>query len=263
LARSISDNPRPTIQDGLLLASVLLVGALLALQYNLFWFSEELSEPQRKISLAEAMALTVLLGLCLFAFAARRLRDVRYDAVRRAVTRSQMRQLRTMASHDPLTGLANRRELESALASAIASAAHGRTHAFFMIDLNSFKSINDDYGHAIGDRVLQAVAGRFQAAARPSDLLARVGGDEFALLCFDLDQHTAYVIAQRIMATLDSDIRVGGQSHKASASIGVALIPQDGSTANEIIHHADLAMYRAKRENKTALAFFEPPAADD
>jgi hypothetical protein len=83
LARSISDNPRPTIQDGLLLASVLLVGALLALQYNLFWFSEEPSEPQRKVSLAEALALTVLLGLCLFAFAARRLRDVRYDAVRR------------------------------------------------------------------------------------------------------------------------------------------------------------------------------------
>jgi hypothetical protein len=103
LARSISDNPRPTIQDGLLLASVLLVGVLLALQYNLFWFSEELSEPQRQVSLAEALALalTVLLGLCLFAFAARRLRDVRDDAVRRAVTRSQMRQLRTMASHDP------------------------------------------------------------------------------------------------------------------------------------------------------------------
>ena len=83
------------------MASVLLVGALLALQYNLFWFSEEPSEPQRKVSLAAALALTVLLGLCLLAFAARRLRDVRYDAVRRAVTRSQMRQLRTMASHDP------------------------------------------------------------------------------------------------------------------------------------------------------------------
>jgi predicted signal transduction protein with EAL and GGDEF domain len=76
------------------------------------------------------------------------------------------------------------------------------------------------------------------------------GGDEFALLCFDLDQHTTYVIAQRIMATLDSDIRVGGQSHKASASIGVALIPQDGSTADEIIHHADLAMYRPSAKTR-------------
>ena len=82
-----------------------------------------------------------------------------------------------------------------------------------MIDLNNFKRINDNYGHAIGDRVLQAVSGRFQAAARPSDLLARVGGDEFALLCFDLDQHAANIVAQRMMATLDSDIRVGGQSH--------------------------------------------------
>jgi diguanylate cyclase (GGDEF)-like protein len=132
-----------------------------------------------------------------------------------------------------------------------------------MIDLNNFKRINDNYGHAIGDRVLQAVSGRFQAAARPSDLLARVGGDEFALLCFDLDQHAANIVAQLMMATLDSDIRVGGHLHKASASIGGALIPLDGSTAEEIIHCADLAMYRAKGEDKTALVFFEPPAADD
>ncbi|BAQ17801.1 GGDEF domain-containing protein [Methyloceanibacter caenitepidi] len=261
LIRSIADNPRPSIQDALLLASVLLVGALLALQYNLFWFSAELSDPQRKISLAEAMALTVLLALCICAFAVRRLREVRYDTARRAVTRSQMRQLRTLASHDSLTGLANRRELDSALAAAIASAASGRRHAFFMIDLNGFKRINDVYGHAMGDRVLQAVAGRFQSAARPSDLLARLGGDEFALLSYDVDHDTARAIGQRMMATLDSEIRVGGRSHEPSASIGVALIPQNGSTPEEIIHHADIAMYRAKGEDKTALVFFEPPAA--
>ena len=133
------------------MVSVMTVGALLALQYNLFWFSAELSEPQRKVSLAEAMALTVLLALCIVAFVVRRLRDVRHDLARRVVTRSQMRQLRSMASQDSLTGLANRRELDSALASAIASSANGRTHAFFLIDLNSFKRINDIHGHATGD----------------------------------------------------------------------------------------------------------------
>lgn len=99
--------------------------------------------------------------------------------------------------------------------------------------------------------------------ARPSDLLARLGGDEFALLCFDLDQNTAYAIGQRMMATLDSEIRVGGRSHRTGASIGVALIPQDGSTAEEVMHHADLAIYRPKSDDKTARAFFEPPAAND
>ena len=261
LARAIVHNPRPSVQDGLLLVSVMTVGALLAVQYNLFWFSAELSEPQRKVSLAEAMALTVLLALCIVAFVVRRLRDVRHDLARRVVTRSQMRQLRSMASQDSLTGLANRRELDSALASAIASSANGRTHAFFLIDLNSFKRINDIHGHATGDRVLQAVAGRFQSAARPSDLLARLGGDEFALLSYDLDRDTARAIGQRIMATLDSEIRVGGKSHRTGASIGVALIPDNGTTPDEVIHHADLAMYRAKSEDRTALAFFDPSTA--
>lgn len=261
LVRSIVDNPRPSLQDGLLLVSVLLIGALLALEYNLFWFSAKLSDPQRKVSLAEAMALTVLLGLCIFAFAVRRLREVRYDVARRTIARSHMRRLRSLALHDPLTGLANRRELDSALPSAIASSAHGRTHALFMIDLNEFKHINDLYGHAMGDRVLQAVARRFQAAARPSDLLARIGGDEFALLCYDLDQDGAHAVGQRIMDALDSAIRVGGRSYTIGASIGVALIPKNGTTADEVSHHADLAMYRAKSEDKTALVFFEPPAA--
>jgi len=262
VARSIAENPRPSLQDGLLLVSVMLIGALLAVLYNLFWFYAELSEPQRKLSLAELVALTVLLGLCIFAFAIRRLREVRRDAVRQALTRSQIRQLSKMASHDPLTGLANRRELESALASAIASTADGRRHALFLIDLNGFKHINDTHGHAMGDRVLQAVAGRFQAAARPSDLLARLGGDEFALLCYDLDQKTAHTLGQRIMEALDGQIGVAGRSYGIGASIGVALIPQNGSTADEIVHHADLAMYRAKSEERTALVFFEPPTVD-
>ncbi|MDJ0514143.1 MAG: GGDEF domain-containing protein [Methyloceanibacter sp.] len=262
MARSIAENPRPSLQDGLLLVSIMLAGALLAIQYDLFWFYAELSEPQRKVSLAELMALTVLLGLCIFAFAIRRLREVRHDLVRQVIARSQIRQLSKMASHDPLTGLANRRELESALASAIASSASGRRHALFLIDLNGFKRINDTYGHAMGDRMLQAVAGRLQAAARPSDLLARLGGDEFALLCYDLDRGTAHTIGQRIMEALDSQIGVSGTSLRIGASIGVALIPQNGSTADEIVHHADLAMYRAKSEDRTALVFFEPPTVD-
>ena len=262
LVRAIIKNPWSSVQDGLLLSSVMLVATLLALQYDLFWFVSVLSEPQRKISLAEAMFLTVLLALCIFAFAIRRLREQRYDIARRVVTKNQTRELRALALQDSLTGLANRRAMLSGLTSATASSpSDGRKHAFFLIDLNDFKRVNDLHGHALGDRVLQVVAERFRTAARPSDLLARLGGDEFAVLSYDVDRDTAYGIGLRFIATLKSEIRVGGHSHEIGASIGAALIPDDGTTAEEIIHNADLAMYRAKGQDQSSLVFFEPAAS--
>jgi diguanylate cyclase (GGDEF)-like protein len=260
LVRAIIENPWSSVQDGLLLSSVMLVTTLLALQYDLFWFVSVLSEPQRKISLAEAMFLTLLLALCIFAFVIRRLREERRDVVRHVVTKNQMRELRALALQDSLTGLANRRALLSALTAATASPADSLKHAFFLIDLNDFKRVNDLHGHALGDRVLQVVAERFRTAARPSDLLARLGGDEFAVLSYNVDRDTAHAIGLRFIATLANEIRVGGHSHEIGASIGVALIPDDGTTAEEIIHNADLAMYRAKGQDRPSLVFSEPTA---
>jgi diguanylate cyclase (GGDEF)-like protein len=88
--------------------------------------------------------------------------------------------------------------------------------------------------------------------------LARLGGDEFALLCYDVNRDTALAIARRFSESLESEIQVGGHAHKIGASIGAALIPDDGSDAEEIIHHADLAMYRAKGQDGSSIAFFEP-----
>ena len=136
-----------------------------------------------------------------------------------------------------------------------------RKHAFFLIDLNDFKRVNDLHGHALGDRVLQVVAERFRTATRPTDLLARLGGDEFAVLSYDVDQDTAHAIGLRFIATLASEIRVGGHLYEIGASIGAALIPDDGTTAEEIIHNADLAMYRAKGQDQNSLVFFEPAAS--
>ena len=98
--RAVVNNPWSSVQDGLLLSSVMLVATLLALQYDLFWFVSVLSEPQRKISLAEAMFLTVLLALCIFAFVIRRLREERRDVVRHVVTQNQLRELRALALQD-------------------------------------------------------------------------------------------------------------------------------------------------------------------
>jgi diguanylate cyclase (GGDEF)-like protein len=258
LWRAIINNPWSSLQDGLLLSSVMLVATLLALEFDLFNFAGQLTVPQRRITLAEAIFLTILLALCIFGFAIRRLREERRNIALHVATKTQVRKLRALALQDSLTGLANRRALLSALTAATdSSPTDGRKHAFFLIDLNNFKCVNDLRGHAIGDRVLKVVAERFRTAARPSDLLARLGGDEFGVLSYDVDRDAAYAIGLRFIATLESEIRVGGSSHEVGASVGAALIPDDGTTAEKIIHNADLAMYRAKGHDQTSLVFFE------
>jgi diguanylate cyclase (GGDEF)-like protein len=262
LVRAIIKNPWSSIQDGLLLSSVMLVATLLALEYDLFWFVSLLSEHQRKISLAEAMFLTILLALCIFAFVIRRLREERHDVARHVAANAKLRELKALALQDSLTGLANRHALLSALTAATASPpSAGRKHAFLLIDLNDFKRVNDLHGHALGDRVLQMVVERFRTATRPSDLLARLGGDEFAVLAYNVDRDIASAIGRRFIATLESEINIGGHSHEIGASIGAALIPDDGTTVEEIIHNADIAMYRAKGHDQSSLVFFEPAAS--
>ena len=121
LAQDVARHPWSSLQDGLLVAMAMLVAALLALQYNLFWFIAELSEPQRKISLAEAIFLTILLALCIVAFVIRRLHEERRDAARQVTAKTQLRQFRWRASRDSLTNLANRRSMLKALAAVTAS----------------------------------------------------------------------------------------------------------------------------------------------
>ena len=117
----------------------------------------------------------------------------------------------------------------TALAEATSGRIHnGRHHAFFLLDLDGFKRINDDHGHAVGDRVLRVVAERFKAAPRPVDLLARLGGDEFAVLAYDVDRRGAAATGDRFMASLSSPISTDRASHPIGVSIGVALIPDDG-----------------------------------
>ena len=181
------------------MAMAMLVATLLALQYNLFFFIAELSDPQRTIWLAEATLLTFLLALCIVAFILRRLYEERQDVVREVATATRLREFKRQASRDSLTDLATRRVILDALEAVTTSPSFvGRRHAFFLIDLDDFKRVNDLNGHAIGDRVLQVIAQRFGAVTRPSDLLARLGGDEFALLCYDVERDTALEIAKSV-----------------------------------------------------------------
>jgi diguanylate cyclase (GGDEF)-like protein len=129
-----------------------------------------------------------------------------------------------------------------------------------VIDLNHFKQVNDRYGHSLGDRVLQVVANRPRGVTRPVDLLARLGGDEFAVLSYDIDRNLAWEIGIRFVEAVEQEIVVAGHTFNISVSIGAAIIPDDGTAADEVLENADLTMYAAKGDPSSSLVFFEAKA---
>ncbi len=127
--------------------------------------------------------------------------------------------------------------------------------ALMYIDLDGFKAVNDRLGHHAGDVLLQQVAGRLREGVRETDTVARLGGDEFAITLPDLKE-LAIVdrIGQKLLDQLQQTFDLDGKSAHISASIGVALWPKDGRTSTELVHHADRAMYEAKRLGRNRLA---------
>jgi diguanylate cyclase (GGDEF)-like protein len=155
-------------------------------------------------------------------------------------------ELEHQASHDPLTDLANRVLFTERVAEALRH-EDDRTAVIF-IDVNEFKAVNDSLGHAAGDELLLAIAGRLSDCVRPEDTLARLGGDEFAiLLTRTTDAREEVEVAQRIVSRLEERFAIAGRSLSVGASAGVAFGTGAGVSAEELVRNADLAMYRAKQ----------------
>lgn len=155
--------------------------------------------------------------------------------------------IQQLAFYDSLTGLPNRALFLDRLGQALAaSGRHRWPLALLFLDLNRFSEINDSQGHAAGDRVLREVAQRFRTALRQEETLARLGGDEFVVLATGADQTAANYIAERLLGTLAEPLKVEGQGLTLTASIGIACYPQDGSSPEDLLKNADIAMYRAK-----------------
>jgi diguanylate cyclase (GGDEF)-like protein len=186
--------------------------------------------------------------------AAQTLADVAAAYLINAQARSDLQnasdQSREAALHDGLTALPNRvLMLQLVDRAARASRRAGNTSAVLFIDLDRFKEVNDTYGHRVGDELLAAVAERLTALLRPGDSLARMSGDEFVALCEDLPDSSAVdAIAVRFDAALSAPFRLSGIEVNTTASIGIAITDQGSQTPDELIHDADLAMYRQKRE---------------
>jgi len=180
--------------------------------------------------------------------------DITDDVVRE-------RELQHRASHDDLTGLANRWSLNEHVNDVLAA---GRPAALLYLDLDQFKVVNDSLGHQVGDEMLAAAAQRLRAATGGEEtLLARVGGDEFAVLCVDLSPGAGELLAERLVEAFAAPFDVAGLEMYSSVSVGIVHLVQSHESAADVLRDADTCMYRAKAAGKSCYRVFEPSMRTD
>jgi diguanylate cyclase (GGDEF)-like protein len=164
-----------------------------------------------------------------------------------------------MALHDALTDLPNRTLLNERLEQALAYARRGEIVATHLLDLDHFKNVNDTLGHAVGDKLLQAVSKRLGSLVRETDTVARMGGDEFAIVQVALEQPAdAATLATRVIEAISAPYDIDGHQVAIGTSVGIAIGPNDGTDPDQLMRNADLALYRGKSEGRGVYRFFEP-----
>lgn len=166
-----------------------------------------------------------------------------------------------LAHFDTLTELPNRALFHDKLAAAVAAASldPNRAVALLLCDLDRFKAVNDTFGHPVGDELLRQVTQRMQAAIRADDVFARLGGDEFAIILVNAESRDlADDLAPRLVGRLGDPFDIGGRSVSVGLSVGIACVPQDALTVDELMQRADLALYAAKRGGRSMHKFYEP-----
>ncbi|MGP0090126.1 MAG: EAL domain-containing protein [Xanthobacteraceae bacterium] len=169
-------------------------------------------------------------------------------------------QIAYMARHDALTGLANRVLFQEKIEQALISLQQGgERFAAFMLDLDRFKDVNDSLGHPFGDALLKAVARRLRTCTRDTDTVARFGGDEFAILqTTDSNQkESAIILANRLLENISAPYDLDGHKVIVGTSIGIAMAPDHGTRADELLRNADLALYKVKSNGRNGYRFFE------
>lgn len=178
-------------------------------------------------------------------------------------------EIQSLAFYDPLTGLPNRRLLLDRINQAlVTSARSGKDGAILFIDLDHFKTLNDSLGHAVGDQLLLQVATRLSDCVREGDTVARLGGDEFVVMLEDLSEHTLEAAAQvesvgtKILSALNQTYTLLASTYQSTASVGIALFSDHNQTQDDLLKHADIAMYQAKKAGRNTLRFFDPCMQD-
>lgn len=198
--------------------------------------------------------LLMSIGFAIFSY--RRMKELTVEMNAR---RSAELEAKKLARHDPLTGLPNRRFFVETLGEALLNTTADSRTAVLMLDLDGFKSVNDAYGHAIGDQTLIQFAQRISAIMRAGAVFIRIGGDEFAVIVPNiksLDDPTA--LARRIVAAVAEPFLIGQISTSVGVGVGIAIAPSDGMNPETLVQRADRALYRAKAEGRSLIHFFEP-----
>ncbi|WP_019141012.1 CHASE domain-containing protein [Noviherbaspirillum massiliense] len=198
--------------------------------------------------LKSGIGISILLALLAWLFL-----DDRAQAIRVA------RQALELALYDPLTGLPNRKLVTERLQQALSAARRRKQQvALMFVDLDKFKPVNDNFGHAIGDQLLQEVAKRLRACVRDSDTVSRLGGDEFVVLLAEVEgSEGAAAVADKILKALEEEFVVAGHRLQISSSIGIAIYPDQAGDGQGLLKKADAAMYHAKRSGRNNFVLFQ------
>jgi diguanylate cyclase (GGDEF)-like protein len=251
---------RLAVQDGLILAAVMCAATLFAFEYDFFEHADQMTVHQRRITAQEFFVLTGFLIAGLIAFSFRRLTLQKRELTRRLAAETAANDARRQALHDALTGLPNRRALLDVMNATLTGLRSSRLHALVMLDLTGFKAINDQYGHPVGDQILQIIARRMQSNLRDGEFAARLGGDEFAVFCPNVEQpDRVRQFAHRLLASIEASIEIAGARHQVGAGAGIAFYPQDGATQQELFRSADAALYRAKESRRSTVVCRSDP----
>jgi diguanylate cyclase (GGDEF)-like protein len=254
--RSFLIRHRITIRGLSLILVLGLVGLYYAYKVDIFANEAGVPAHEATIELDEILLLAALVTLALLVFGMQQYFGQKREMAKRVVAERRVREL---AYQDGLTGLPNRRKFDEALKGALAAPPGADAlHGVFLLDLNGFKRINDVYGHGIGDEVLITVGQRLRSVLREGNMVARFGGDEFAILAQHLPgPEAATSLALRVIETLATPVAAGGAIHHIGVGIGISLVPNDATTIEEALRKADIALYRAKSERRSALRFYE------
>ncbi|MET0307928.1 MAG: GGDEF domain-containing protein [Sphingomonas sp.] len=216
----------------------------------------KLADRRMRLELDEFLLFGSALMLTMFAFSLNQHRARIREQSRRIEAEHNVRDL---GYHDALTGIANRRAFDEALAGLLSRpVAPGTTHAVLMLDLNGFKQVNDNFGHGVGDALLMTVARRIGGAVRDGDCAARFGGDEFAVIAPHIQEEVATAIADRVAGAIAAPIEIGGHAHQVTTGIGIGLVHAPGLAPSELVRRADVALYATKRDRRSTWRLYGP-----
>jgi diguanylate cyclase (GGDEF)-like protein len=168
-----------------------------------------------------------------------------------------------LAMHDDLTDLPNRVLLRERFQQALAARQGQESTAVLYLDLDRFKQVNDTFGHAVGDALLKSVSDRINSCVRKTDTVARIGGDEFIVVQSSADpDEEAATLAERLIKRVSLPYVLGESTVEIGVSIGIAVAPRDGADQDQLMHNADLALYRSKAQGRGTYHFFERSMQD-